>query len=72
MTMTETPRVAELAARFNALKLAEDQALRSGAAERRAIVAELIDQFQFDPDDVAKLLSISRTRVYEIRRGGRR
>lgn len=64
MTMTETQRAAELAARFNASKTGVEEINRTEADARRAIVTELLTFMK--PIHVAVLLDISLTRVYQI------
>ena len=70
MTMTETQRAAKLAARFNASKARTEQSERAEADERRLVVRELLTFMK--AHEIAELLNISVTRVYQIVGGVRK
>jgi hypothetical protein len=65
MTMTQTSRASELAARYTALKLSDEQAAIEGARQRRAIVVELLELYG-TARPVADLLGITVARVGKI------
>lgn len=65
MTTMQTSRASELAARYIALKLADEQAALDGADQRRAIVVELLELCG-SARPVADLLGITVARVGKI------